>query len=235
LLTQKIELLNKSIIGSSNNLGGGIIEWFKQVFFNENLSDVYFEMEECAKRSITGAGGVIFLPYLLGERAPFIDPNTKGTFFGIGRDTTKCDFTRAAFESTAFVARDLLDSIRNNGNEVNKMVVSGGLARINFINQIKADVCNVPVYVLDNFESTSTGAFILMAIELKLFSSYEEACKEIVKFTKVIIPKTSNYKYYESSFELFKNLTTNLSKFHDINRQLIHLQVKSKGETEIAL
>jgi sugar (pentulose or hexulose) kinase len=235
LLTQRIELINKSIIGSSNNLGGGIIEWFKQVFYSENLNDVYFEMEESAKRSVVGAGGVLFLPYLLGERAPFIDTNTKGTFFGISRDTMKSDFTRAAFESTAFVTRDLLDSVRNSGYEVNSLAVSGGLARIHLINQIKADVCNVPVYVLDNFESTSTGAFILMAIELKLFSSYKDACKEIVKFKDVILPNASNNKYYESSFELFKDIRGSLIRFHSLNGRLNRLQVKTKGQTMINL
>lgn len=235
LLTQQIELINKAIIGSSNNLGGGIIEWYKQAFFNKNSDDVYFEMEEQAKKSITGAGGLLFLPYLLGERAPFMDLNTKGTFFGIGRNTMKSDFSKAVFESTAFVARDLLDSIRNNGNDVNKLVVSGGLARINLINQIKADVCNVPVYVLDNFESTSTGAFILMAVEIKLFNDYEDACNKIIRFKKVIKPNKSNNKYYESSFKLFKNINKNLSTFHNINKELNLLHLKNKVEMKVNL
>ena len=135
----------------------------------------------------------------------------------------------------AFVARDLLDSIRNNDHEVNKLIVSGGLARIDLINQIKADVCNVPVYVLDNFESTSTGAFILMAVKLKLFNNYEDACNKINRFKMVFKPKKTNNKYYESSFKLFKNISQNLSAYHKINKEISSLNSKNKVDLKLNL
>jgi xylulokinase len=84
---QKIDIIDKSIIGASNNLGGGLIEWVKQAFYPETIvDDVYFLMEYDAIKSGMGAGGIIFLPYLMGERAPFSNPFIKSEFIGISRN-----------------------------------------------------------------------------------------------------------------------------------------------------
>ena len=234
LLIQEIKLINKFLIGSSNNLGGGIIEWYKQAFFDESHTDAYNEMKEQAAESKIGAKGLLFLPYLLGERAPFMDLNAKATFFGVGRDTMKSDFSRAVFESTAFVTLDLLNSIRNNYN-VNCLAVSGGLARIDLVNQIKADVCNLPVYVLENFESTSLGAFILMAIATKEYIDYQEALKNIVKVRKIIQPNPKNHKYYQSSFKLYKELRDSLKPFHLVNKNLNISKSKDHNTVKVNL
>lgn len=231
LLTQPINEINKMLIGSSNNLGGGIIEWYKQAFFNNNKNDVYSQMEYQASCSNVGAGGIIFLPYLLGERAPFLDMDAKGTFFGADRRCNQNDFTRAVFESTAFVTRDLLDSLRENGFPVEALTVSGGLARFELINQLKADVCNVPVHVVGNFESTSTGAFILMALFSKEFSSYEDASRNIVSVRKIIMPNKSNSQFYENSFNLFKSLNQQLSPFYKAHKLLNNSKPSVEGET----
>ncbi len=220
LLYQPIKEINKIIIGSSNNLGGGIIEWYKQAFFKDYNGDVYSQMESQANSSTIGASGIIFLPYLLGERAPFVDLDAKGTFFGAGRGCDQKDFSRAVFESTAFVTRDLLDSIRINGFNVETLTVSGGLARFELINQIKADVCNVPVNVLENFESTSIGAFLLMALFSKEFSSYEEACSTVIKVRKILIPRKINHQFYTKSFYLFKDLNLHLTPLYKTHKLL---------------
>ena len=231
LLTQPINEINKILVGSSNNLGGGIIEWYKQAFFNNNKNDVYSQMEYQASCSNVGAGGIIFLPYLLGERAPFVDVDAKGTFFGVSRRSTQHDFTRAVFESTAYVTRDLLDSLRNNYFQIEALTVSGGLARVELINQIKADVCNLPVHVLDNFESTSLGAFILMALFSKEFATYEEACKNTIKVRKVIMPNHVNNQYYEKSFQLFKELSQQLIPLHKAHNILNNTKPKMEAES----
>jgi len=232
LLSQKIDLLDKYLVGSSNNLGGGIIEWHKQAFFKKSKSTVYSKMENAAQRSKVGSNGIIFLPYLLGERSPFIMPNASATFFGVKRNSTINDFTRAIFESTAYVTRDLLDLIINDGGKkVESLTVSGGLARFDLINQIKADVCNIPVQVVDNFESTSIGSFMLAAISTGVFSDINQASNRSVKIRKVINPSEKNSTIYDKYFDLFKDVNQSLMSLYDRHKQL--MTVESSHENEI--
>jgi sugar (pentulose or hexulose) kinase len=114
ILSQKLGQYEKYLIGASNNLGGGIIEWHKQSFFQEEDKNVYNIMENYAGQVSSGANGIVFLPYLLGERSPIKVPEASGVFFGINRSSTIKDFTRAVFESTAYVSNHLLQSIIQN-------------------------------------------------------------------------------------------------------------------------
>ncbi|MEX0856904.1 MAG: FGGY-family carbohydrate kinase [Balneolaceae bacterium] len=225
LLTQPLEALDKYLVGASNNLGGGIIEWFKQAFYDEDDPEVYYKMENMAHKGRVGADGVLFLPYLLGERAPFINPDASASFFGIRRNSTIIQFTRAVFESTAFVTRDLVELIKSSGTEVNSLTVSGGLARFDLINQIKADVCNIPVHVVENFESTSIGALVIMKIANKEYSNLDEALGDVINVRKIINPSKKNHVIYNGIFDLFKKVNESLESIYSI-----HSDLKKKQE-----
>lgn len=225
LLTQPVESMDKCLVGASNNLGGGIIEWYKQAFFDPDNPDVYSKMEDIAAKSKPGADGVVFLPYLLGERAPFVDPHASGTFFGIRRNSTEIQFTRAVFESTAYVTKDLVELIQKSGVQVKSLTVSGGLSRFDLINQIKADVCNVPVYVVDNFESTSIGAFVIMTLANGVYNKLTDALNEIVSIRKIINPSKKRHAIYNDMFELYRNLNDSLQ-----DRYREHRDLKSRLE-----
>ena len=217
ILQQDIPLIQKTMIGCSNNLGGGIIEWYKQAFFQNGNEQTYSKIESEALCSPPGANGLIFLPFLLGERAPFIDNDIKATFFGINRDSKREDFTRAIFESTAFLTNDLISLIRNEGVVVKSLSVGGGLSRFDTINQIKADVTNLTVKVVNNFEVTSLGAFILLRVSLGHFSSVNAAAAKLVSIRKTIYPNKANVKIYAEVFDLYKEmtrLTMNVSSAH---------------------
>ena len=221
VLSQELNIENKRLIGASNNMGGGIMEWYKQAFYDENDKNVYYTMENHAHSSTVGANGIIFLPYLLGERAPFKSVNAKATFFGVSRTNGIQDFTRAAFEATAYVTNDLLNLSINSGIEIDALSVSGGLARFDLINQIKADVTNKKVNVLENFESTAVGAFILLALSINKYSSLSQASKSAVKVRKVINPIEKNHLLYKSYFEFFKDLNETLLEKYNAHKDLL--------------
>ncbi|WP_179344636.1 xylulokinase [Winogradskyella ursingii] len=210
ILSQKLGNFEKYLIGASNNLGGGIIEWLKQAFYDEKNKDVYSVMENNANEISIGAHGIVFLPYMLGERSPFKSPNARGVFFGIDRGSTIKEFSRAVFESTAFVSNDLLQLIISNGVEIDSMSVSGGLARFDIVNQIKADVTNKRIKVIENFESTAVGAFILLLVSLNKFNSIEEAASKIIKVRKIINPSKENHEIYSEFFDFYKRLNQKL-------------------------
>jgi xylulokinase len=221
ILSQELGIEGKRLIGASNNLGGGIAEWCKQAFYDETDKNVYYTMENSAHSSSIGAKGVLFLPYLLGERAPFKSTNAKGTFFGISRYSTSDDFTRAAFESTAFVTNDLLNLSLDAGLEIDSLSVSGGLARFDLVNQIKADVTNKSVKVLENFESTSVGAFILMSLSMGKYSSLSDASKAVVRVRKIINPSVKNHEIYKAYFELYKSINASMLESYDKHSKIM--------------
>ncbi len=231
LLSQELGIENKRLVGASNNLGGGIMEWAKQAFYDESSKDVYFSMENNVKLSSIGANGIIFLPYLLGERAPFQSLTAKATFFGISRFSGIEDLTRAVFESTAFVTNDLLRLISDSGLNVDSISVSGGLAQSDIVNQIKADVTNKTIKVLENFESTSVGAFILLSLSIEKYSTIEEACKTTIRLRKVIYPSSGNHEIYKSYFELYKNLNSRLLEIYDQHSQILKRIERFSSET----
>lgn len=221
VLSQELGFDNKRLIGASNNMGGGIIEWYKQAFYDEKDKNIYHTIENHACNSTVGANGIIFLPYLLGERAPFKSVNAKATFFGVSRTNKIGDFARAVFESTAFVTNDLLNLSIDAEIEIDALSVSGGLAQFDLVNQIKADVTNKRVKVLENFESTSVGAFILLSLHIKKYSSLFQASVAAVRVKKIIIPSEKNHLLYKSFFKFFKSLNYALLDKYNEHSELL--------------
>lgn len=224
ILNQNISLINKSIIGSSNNLGGGIVEWYKQAFFeNYEENEVYNILEKQAKSVPPGANGITFVPYLLGERSPEKLPLAFASFIGLNRNNNQNDITRSVFESCAFVTKGLLDLIESDF-KIDKLTVSGGLARFDLINQIKSDVLNKPVLVLENFESTSIGALILIYKSLDVYDYNEDNINKIIRIKKIIYPSDSNNLIYKEVYSLFKEINNVLvpiyKKQNDINKKV---------------
>lgn len=191
------------IVGGSNNLGGGLIEWVKQCYYqNETLP--YELMEKDAAEASLGAGGVIFLPYLLGERAPIWDSNARGVFFGLERMHTRKEMTRAVFESTGFIDLDMIGAIEETDIKIEKIRISGGLARLNLISQIKADITGREIEVLSEFETTATGAAMMALYGQGVYASLQEAAEGFVKVRMIIRPDQKNHEEYQELYHLYR-------------------------------
>lgn len=193
-----------NIIGGSNNLGGGLIEWVKQCYYQNEMLP-YERMEKDVGETSFGAGGVIFLPYLLGERAPIWDNNARGVFFGLERMHTRKEMTRAVFESTGFIDLDMIRAIEETGTEVNRIRLSGGLARLNLISQIKADITGREIEVLSEFETTAIGAAMMTLYGQKIYDSLQEVAERFVKVRMIIRPDWKNHEKYQELYQLYKD------------------------------
>ncbi len=191
------------IVGGSNNLGGGLIEWVKQCYY-QNEALPYELMEKDAGEASIGAGGVIFLPYLLGERAPIWDNCARGVFFGLERMHTRKEMTRAVFESTGFIDLDMIAAIEDTGIKINTIRLSGGLARLSLISQMKADITGREVQVLSEFETTATGAAMIALYGQGIYSSLQEAADRFVKVRMIIRPDQRNHEKYKEIYQLYK-------------------------------
>lgn len=211
---------NINIVGGSNNLGGGLIEWVKQCYYiNEKYP--YEVMEKEAKETELGANGLIFLPYLLGERAPIWNNNARGVFFGLERTHTRKHMTKAVFESAGFVIKDMIHEIEKTGIEVTKIKSSGGLARINYINQLKADITGKDIYILDDFETTAIGAAILSLVAIDEITSLKVAADKFVSVRMIIKPNMENHEKYCKLHKLYKKTYYTLESLFDERRDLI--------------
>lgn len=236
LKTDKIQQIpyyqgNMNIIGGSNNLGGGLIEWVKQCYYqNEQLP--YEIMEKDAGEAPLGAGGVIFLPYLLGERTPIWDYDARGVFFGLERMHTRKEMTRAVFESTGFIDLDMINAIEENGLKVNKIRISGGLARLNLISQMKADITGKEISVLSEFETTSTGAAMMALLGQKEFGSIEEASDKFARVRMIIRPNPADHEKYLEVYDLFKETYETLKPLFPKRKELID---KLYGKKEVSI
>ena len=193
-----------NIIGGSNNLGGGLIEWVKQCYY---LKDDYpYEiMEKEASESDIGARGLIFLPYLLGERTPLWDDAARGVFFGLERMHTRKDMTRAVFESTGFIDLDIIEAIKDTGVDVNSVRLSGGLARINLISKLKADILGVDVMVLAEFETTAMGGAMLALLGQGVYNSLKEVADKFAVVRMIVKPDMEAHRKYKYIYELYKD------------------------------
>lgn len=192
-----------NILGGSNNMGGSLIEWVKQCYYqNEELP--YERMEKEAREAGNGAGGLIFLPYLLGERAPLWDYDARGVFFGLERTHTRKEMTRAVFESTGYIDLDMIEAIEKCGGHVNKIRISGGLARVELISQIKADITGREIEVLDEFETTASGAAMIALFGQQEYASIEKAAEAFVRTRIIIKPNRKAHEQYMELFKLYK-------------------------------
>ena len=219
IFTQYEPTNNIYIVGGSNNLGGGLIEWTKQCFYQDEKYP-YEVMEKEATESLPGARGIIFLPYLLGERAPLWNNNARGAFFGLERFHNRKDFVRAIFESAGFSIRHLMEAIESQNIQVSGVRFSGGLSRIKFIAQLKADILGKEVHLIDEFETTSLGAFFLTGLSTGLFTSAEETAG-MVKVREVILPDPERHKIYSQFYEMYKEMYETLKPMYEKRQALM--------------
>lgn len=219
-----------NIIGGSNNLGGGLIEWVKQCYYSKEEYP-YEVMEKEASESEIGARGIIFLPYLLGDRAPIWNDNARGTFFGLERMHTRKDMTRAVFEASAFIDRTMMEAIGETSAKVKTIRLSGGLARVNLISQIKADVTGKEVIVLSEFETTASGA-AMMVLNGQESISFEELSKKFSVSRMTIHPDMNNHEKYNVVYKLFKETYRQLEPLFDRRIELLN-SIRDTRETQI--
>lgn len=219
------------ILGGSNNLGGGLIEWVKQCYYQKE--DYPYEiMEKDAKESQVGARGLIFLPYLLGERAPLWNDAARGGFFGLERLHTRKDMTRAVFESTGFIDMDFIQAIEKTGVKVNTVRFSGGGARINLLAQIKADILNREFLVLSEFETTAAGAAMIALSGQGVYESIKSAADKFVMVRMIVKPNKENHKKYEYMYQLYKDTYESLKELF-IRRAEILEKIRDDREVKI--
>lgn len=187
------------------NLSGGVaLKWLMN-----NILDMqsYDDMTALAETSPVGSGGLLFLPYLSGERTPYNDPDARGIYMGLTLKHTKADLIRSTMEGIIFGLKNSLEIFQDMGVEYQRILASGGGARGLLFRQIQADMFGREIYTSTGKEQACVGAAITAAVGTKGYSSYEEACSKIIRLSEdVVIPNTENQKIYEERYQVYKEL-----------------------------
>ncbi|WP_332634209.1 xylulokinase [Halalkalibacter flavus] len=193
-----------NIQGSSLNSGLSL-RWLKEKILQKE--DNFKTLTARTEKIKPGSDGLIFLPYLTGERTPHLDPNAKGIFFGLTLEHSTDHFVRAVMEGVIYSLRDSLEIIKSLGIQSDKIIASGGGAKSKVWLQIQADIFNKPVYTTNSIEEASIGAAIIAGVGIGIYSSLEQACNKIISYnSEVMYPNEENVLIYDYYYNLFKEL-----------------------------
>lgn len=187
--------------------GGGTLRWFRQEL-GAGLS--FDELTKEAEDIPVGSDGVIFLPYMAGERSPIWNPDAKGVFYGLSFDKTRGHMVRAVLEGVAFSLEHNLRTAAEIGVEAEVLNAMGGAANSRLWTQIKADVTGKTIQVPASDTATALGAAILAGVGCGIYCDYEEAVQKTIAITRVQVPDESNHEKYKRSMELYLQLYDDL-------------------------
>jgi xylulokinase len=184
---------------------GGSLRWFKDTLCQPEKAeaartgrDVYDIITELASTAPAGSDGLLFLPYLTGERTPHADPSARGVFFGLSLRHTKAHMARAVLEGVTFSLRECLDLLCYLGQSCSRVRVSGGGSRSAFWRQMMADVFGTEIVEVNVTQGAAYGAALLAGVGTGTYSSEEQACERIVRETGSTKPDPDSNAYTDS-------------------------------------
>ncbi|MBZ6010104.1 xylulokinase [Leuconostoc gelidum] len=177
--------------------------WFKSVFGE----DIPFEdwVNEAAQ-SLVGANGLIFTPYISGERTPYPDADIRASFTGIDRTHQRADFIRAVLEGIIFSFKDIMMIYDREGADFDTVVAIGGGAKSSLWLQIQADIFNKKVTTLVNEQGPGLGAAMLAATGLGWYDSVQDAANKIIKFGTTYYPNPEAVANYDQVYAIYQTI-----------------------------
>lgn len=183
------------------------LEWFKERF----LSDDYETINQEVAKIPIGSNGVVFLPYLNGERTPHKDPHARGVFFGLSSYNNKWDLVRAIFEGVACGIKDSFEIIKELGLTVKNVRITGGGAKSIVWNSMLSDILNIEIQKPLINEGASYGAAIL-ATSGHTGRNPAEISRSWFKVKNVITPSVENGEKYQKVYDKYKKIYQRLKE-----------------------
>lgn len=189
---------------------GESLEWFKNTFDHQSgiqasSGDIFNQYNESAKNIPEGSEGLIFLPYLNGERTPYWDADARGVFFGINLKTSKAHFIRSIMEGVSFALRNNIEAVESLGIQINEVRAVGGGLKSQVWLEILGKILRKPIATVSIRDTANLGNILLCGHALEIFSSYQNAAEKIISTDdKVFYPNGSDM--YERRYPVFLDL-----------------------------
>lgn len=210
------------LLGCFQMTAGVCLKLFKDEFCYEEIirakrckRRVYELLDKKAEQSPVGSNGLIFHPFLQGERSPFVKPAMRGLLFGLNLKTRKEDVIRAILEGVGYAAKDNIEVFRNRGLSIREARITGGAANSPLWCQILADVLDTTILVPTVKDAGLLGSVIEAGVVAKLYNNPFEAAKRMVKIERIFEPNSHNVEKYLKLYPLYKKLYTLLWDFYE--------------------
>ena len=190
------------LMGVTLSAGGSLAWWHDTL---DGRLD-YGELSELAAGAPPGSEGLLFLPYLSGERTPHSDPAARGSFFGLTTRHDKSHMTRALMEGVIFSLRDSLEIMRKLGTPIEQVRATGGGARGEVWRQLQADIYGLPIHRTTTDEGPAYGAALLGGVAAGVYGDVQEASSRVELRDEVTEPDEENVRFYEECYEVYRSL-----------------------------
>lgn len=210
---------NQWLLQGGTTGGGGVMRWLEREFgayersvAAEKGRTSLQQYNALAEQVSPGSDGLVFLPYMAGERSPIWDPNAKGVFYGLDFGKTKGHLIRSAMEGVAYSLKHNLDIAESAGAHVKELLAVGGCANSALWMQIKSDITGKSLAVPFSDTATTLGAALLAGVGVGMYENFEDAVAQTVKITRKYEPNTENYEVYMKNYETYLGLYENLKE-----------------------
>ena len=187
-----------------------VYRWFRdeitsleKAFAQHSTRDVYRLLDDMVEKIPPGSKGLILLPYFAGAAAPRWNPEARGTLIGLTFGHDRSCLVRAFMEGITLEVRDMIQSIRSTGIQLNDIRILGGPTKSRVWNQIQSDVYGCTVKTLKQTDAAAVGAAIFAGIGAGVFGNIVEGCRQIVKIDESYSPIPENVPIYDQSYDIF--------------------------------
>ncbi|MES2107469.1 MAG: gluconokinase [Bacteroidota bacterium] len=195
------------ICGGPINNGGIALQWWlknNNTELSEKAYDYFFQQ---VASTPAGSDGLVFLPYLTGERAPIWDSESSGTFFNIKLQHTQSHFSRAVLEGICFALKDVLGAVQQNSEPITQINISGGIVKSDTWMQTLADITNKKLVMSQTDDSSAIGAAFIAIKKISATPAYPQPNFEA---PKTFHPNPQNAEIYNKQFPIYKELYNTL-------------------------
>lgn len=218
-----VHTFNHAIPDSYYSMGvtlaaGKSLDWFKSTFAPNLTFDDFLKGIENVQ---AGSEGLLFTPYIQGERTPYNDSSIRASFVGMDISHKLVHFARAVIEGITYSLRDCLELIDNSENKkIEKLVSVGGGAKNKTWLQIQADILNRDIVTLEIENGPSTGAAMLAAVGMGYYESFEACAERFVNYQKEYKPNPENVEMYQKYYKVYKSIYDNT---RDLSKELLEI------------
>ena len=209
-----------------NMSGTPNLEWFLNATGDRATRASYDTLNAVARTVPAGAGGVIFHPYLQGERAPFLDAEARAGFFGLSADTSKAELARAVLEGVALSIKDCSEV---SGASLETVVLTGGGSKSDALCQILASALNATTLIPEGSQHGTFGAALLAGQSVGLFKSTSDLAAPALQSAKRFEPDERDAQIYAELYGLYKSLRESLQPFWHARSEMLETWKTTRG------
>ena len=206
------------ITGGAINNGGFVLEWFGKMMAGNDKPANFDYLLQQAEGAPAGADKLLFLPYILGERAPMWDADAKGVFFGLSSQHTQAHLARAVVEGICFAMRSVVAAIEDTRGNISNLYASGGFIQSPFWLQLLADILGKKISINNSADASAAGAAIMGLYALGLIDNLY-AAEQFFKTEMIYEPQEKVHQQYNALFTIFQSLYPKLKdEFHTLSQ-----------------